>query len=111
MKGDLRVTLEEIYTICAGTEIPVTYHAWPEGEAPVLPWIAIVEQGSDNFGADGIAYGLVKVIDIELYTRSKDPATEATIEAALTDAGLFWNKAETYIEAEKCFEIIYSLEV
>lgn len=105
------MTLEEIYTICDGTGIPVTYHAWPEGEAPSLPWIAIIETGSDNFGADGIAYGLIKTIDIELYTRSKAPATEALVETALTGAGIYWDKDETYIEAEKCFEIIYSLEV
>lgn len=105
------MTLEEIYTLCLSTKIPTTYHAWPEGEAPALPWIAITENGTDNFGADGIVYELIKDIDIELYTRVKEPATEALLEEALTDAGIFWQKSEAYIESEKCFEIIYSLEV
>ena len=105
------MTLDALYTLLTATKLPVTYHAWPEGEAPSLPWIAIMETGTSNFGADGVAYGIVADIDVELYTKAKDPTTEALVEKALTDAGIFWDKAETYIEAEKCFEIIYSLEV
>lgn len=105
------MTLEQLFDILSGTGLPVTYHAWPEGEAPSLPWVAIVETGSDNFGADGIAYGLIKTVDVELYTKSKDPTMEGKVETALTNAGIYWDKDETFIESEKVFEIIYSLEV
>ena len=105
------MTLAEINTILAGTKLPVTYRAWPVDEAPALPWIAYIETGSDNFAADGIAYGLIKTVDVELYTKSKDPATEAIVEKALTDAGIFWNKTETYIEGEEVLEILYEIEV
>ena len=104
------MTLDELYTILSKV-LPTTYLAWPEGEAPSLPWIAIVQTGTDNFGADGIAYGIINDIDVELYTKTKDPVTEGLVEKALTDTGVFWQKTETYIEAEKCLEIIYSLEV
>lgn len=105
------MTLEQIAAILATTTLPVTYRAWPVGEAPQLPWIAYIETGSDNFAADGIAYGLIKTVDIELYTKAKDPATEALVEKALTDAGIFWQKTETYIEGEAALEIVYEIEV
>lgn len=105
------MTLEQISAILATTKLPVTYRAWPVGDVPALPWIAYIETGSDNFAADGIAYGLIKTVDIELYTKTKDPATEALIEKALTDAGIFWQKSETYIEGEAALEIVYEIEV
>lgn len=105
------MTIAEIRTILETTKLPVTYRAWPVGEAPLLPWIAIVQTGSDNFAADGIAYGLIKTVDVELYTKKKDPDTEALVEKALTDAGIFWNKTETYIEGEAALEIVYEIEV
>lgn len=105
------MTLAEITTILEGTKLPVTYNAWPVGNAPSLPWIAYIEAGSDNFAADGIAYGLIKNIDVELYTATKDPTSEALVEKALTDAGIFWNKTETYLEGEAAFQITYEIEV
>lgn len=105
------MTLSEINAIVSGAGMPVTYHAWPPGEAPQLPWVAIVEPGSDNFAADGIVYHAVKNIDIELYTKAKDPAAESAVEAALANAGIFWQKTETYLEGEQCFLQTYEIEV
>lgn len=105
------MTLEQVFAIIRATGLPVTYHAWPPEEAPALPWVAIVEPGSDNFAADGVVYHPIKNIDIELYTKTKDPASETLIESALTEAGIFWEKVETYIESEQCFQEVYEIEV
>lgn len=105
------MTLTEIYDLLATTGIPVTYYAWPEGKAPPLPWVAIVESGSDNFSADGIAYAEIKNVSVELYTEGKAPETEALVQTALTAAGIFWDKQETYIEEERCFLQTYEIEV
>ena len=46
---------------------------------------------------------------MELYTSTKDPETEAKVEAALS--GVCWEKAEEYIDAEKIYQLTYEIEV
>lgn len=112
------MTLEDIANILNG--IPsfagkVTYYAWSENDplnpAPPLPYICYMETGSDNYNADGIVYYPVKQIDIELYSRIKDPASESAIEAALTAAGLIYDKICDYITSENCYMTTYEIEV
>lgn len=89
----------------------VTYYAWPEKEAPPLPYICYVERDSDNFIADGIVYSPANQIDIELYSLLKDPASELAIESALTDAGLIYEKTCDFITSENCYLTTYEIEV
>lgn len=103
--------LRQIKSVLESTGLPVVYDFWPEGAAPALPWICYREAGSNNLAADGIVFLQIRDIEIELYTRSKDPTSEAAVERALTDAGIYWEKSETYIETEHCFEVIYEIEV
>ena len=112
------MTLEEIanmLTSIQGFADKVTYYAWPENDSlhppPPLPFICYWETGSDNYNADGIAYYPVKQIDIELYSRFKDPVSEAAIEAALTTEGLIYDKSCDYIESESCYMTTYEIEV
>lgn len=94
-----------------GFEGKVAYRAFPEKEAPDLPFICYLESGSNNFNADNIAYVKKKIVDIELYSRNKDIASEEAIEEKLNELGLPFEKDETYINSEKCYEIIYTVEV
>lgn len=108
------MTLAEIKTMLSsitGYSDKVVYRAWRVGEAPDLPFICYLETGSDNFAADGIAYHKIKRIDIELYTETKSPADEALVESALDTAGLYWESDETYIDDEKMYEKVYTIEV
>ena len=89
--------------------LPVTYRAWPEQQAPPLPYICYLVSYSNNFGADGGVYYPVNHIQIELYTRLKDTGTESKVESALSS--VFWSKNEYYIDSEKCYQIIYEIEV
>lgn len=103
------MTIEDIFALLSTSGLPVAYHSFPEKNAPQLPFICFLENGTDNMAADGRVYHSVKRITIELYTKSKDTTTEALVETALS--GLFWNKSEQYLNDEKCYEIIYDLEV
>lgn len=107
------MTLEELYTVLNATEIPVTYHSWSDAdsERPALPFMTYQVAYSNNFMADDKVYLAVQHIDIALYTAAKSPATESTVETALDAAGLPWNKTETYLDSEKCFQVIYEVEV
>lgn len=89
----------------------VAYEAFPVGEAPDLPYIAYMATGSDNFAADNVVYFSKTPVRIELYERLKDLALEGRLETALTSAGLFWERDETYISDEGCYLIIYEVTI
>ena len=91
------------------TGLPFVYRAWPEKQAPPLPYICYLIAYSDNFGADDRVYQKVEHLQIELYTALKDPCAEDKVENALSS--LFWEKLETYIDSERCYQIIYEVEV
>lgn len=108
------MTLPELATLLKsinGFAEKVVYRAWQDGKAPPLPFICYLETATDNFAADGIAYAKIKRVDIELYTDMKSPATEALIENALDNAGIYWDSVETYIDDEKMYQKIYEIEV
>lgn len=102
-------TLENVVKALKETELPVTYRFFPENEAPSLPYICYLTQGSNNFSADGQVYYSVKRIQIELYTKHKQPDIEGKVETALSP--YYWEKTEEYIDSEQCYQILYELEV
>lgn len=103
------MTLEEFAARLGATGLPVTYHSWPEGEAPGLPFLCYLSTGADTLPADGGVYVQWDNVLVELYTAKKDPALEATVEAAL--AGFTWTKDQTYIKAERCYMTVYEVDV
>lgn len=106
------MTLAGLYTLL-NTAFPnkVAYNAFPVNEAPALPFICIVATETDNFGADNGVYFKRQHVDIELYTKTKDPTTEGTLEAALDGAKIFYNATDSYLDDERCFERVYEIEV
>lgn len=102
---------EELKGILRTSGLPVAYRAFPERQAPPLPFICFQETGSHNTGADGIVWHSAKRIDVELYTDHKDPEAEEKLETALTAAGIYFESYETYIDSEKMYQITYEIEV
>lgn len=105
------MTLEELRAILKASGLPAAYRAFRENSAPPLPFICYQETGSDNTGADGIVWFSARQVDVELYTAYKDPEAEQKVEAALTAAGIYYDKYETYIDSEKMYQITYEIEV
>ena len=108
------MTLEQLSTTLESIEGfsgKVVYYAWPEGQAPALPFICYLENGSNGFAADGISFYASRRIDIELYTRLRDMTSEGAVEAALTEASIYWSKEINYIDSEKCYQITYEVEI
>lgn len=103
------MSLEEIKALLATTGLPVAYRAFPAGNAPPLPFICYLLSYTNNFDADNRVYQVINRVTIELYTEAKDPATEALVETALD--GICWEKSEEYLDDERCYEIIYEIEV
>lgn len=89
----------------------VAYYAFPEGDAPELPYIVYLETGEKNVLADNtVIYRLINV-DIELYTALKDPRLEKTVEDALSTAELIWIKDEDYLDSDRCYMITYTVAI
>lgn len=103
------MSLEELRAILETTGLPVTYRAWPEKEAPPLPFICYLVAYSNNFGADNRVYRKINHIQVELYTKQKDPDTEDKVENALSS--FYWDKTEEYIDTERCYQILYEMEM
>ena len=103
------MTLSELKDILKSTGLPVVYRAWPERKAPPLPYICYLCVGNTPTYADSSVYVQSTEINVELYTKMKDPSTEAAVEAALKD--FHWTKSEIYIDTERCYQILYEIEV
>ena len=87
----------------------VAMNAFPEGEAPELPWIVYRQTSANGFFADNRVYYNSPVFVIELYTEVKSPETEKTLESALASAELIWTKDEDYLDSERCYMITYTV--
>lgn len=91
------------------TGLPVVYRAWPEGEAPGLPFICYYCEEDNPLFADASVFYASTNVRVELYTENKDFEKEALLESALRDYP--WQKTEIYISTEKCYMILYEIEV
>lgn len=103
------MTLPEFYNKLKSTGIPVAYQFFDEKDAPDLPIIVYTVPYNNNFSADGRVYKKISHIQIELYTKKKDLETEDKVETALSS--FYWTKEEEYLSDEKCYRIMYEMEV
>lgn len=105
------MTLEGVYTMLTGISgfsKKVAYRAFPESEAPALPFICYLDTATSNFVADNKVYAVIQEIDIELYSKTKDTTSEGLIEATLAANSIVWEKYEEYLEDEQVYEVIYT---
>lgn len=107
------MTLLEFNKILQSTGIPVAYRYFPADDPknppPAPPFICYFETNDNNFAADGIVYKKIANIAVELYTEKKDLASEEKVEKALSS--FFWSKDEEYLKDEKCYFVVYEMEV
>ena len=107
MLEELRLLLESI----PGFKNKVAYRSFPVGEAPRLPFICYLETGTDNFYADDKVLYSSSVVDIEFYSKNRDTRNEKLIEEKLNSKNITWTKEIEYLDDEKCYEVIYTVEV
>lgn len=101
--------ISEMKTILEKSGFPVVYGAWPEEEAPALPYICFSVPYTNNFAADGRVFKKVNHWQIELYTPFKDPESERKVEEALASF-FFEMTGDEYLEDERCQQVIYEME-
>lgn len=91
--------------ILEGAGLPVAYHHWSAPPHP--PYLVYLYAYSSDLMADGCNYADVSNWQVELYSKVKDPASEAAVEAVLKAAKLPYVKTETYLDTEDLFQILY----
>lgn len=103
------MTLEEISALLQTTGFPVAFQEWKEGTVPSMPYLVYLVPYTNNFAADGVTYFSADHVQIELYTKLKDPIAEGKVETALSS--LYWEKDSEYLDTEKCHMTTYEIEV
>lgn len=104
--------LSSLYTLLTsitGFKDKVAYKCFPVGQAPSLPYICYETDGTRNVIGDNKVVKEVLDVDVNLYSKTKDTASESAIETALSNGGYPWNKSETYVDSEDCFMVTYSI--
>lgn len=102
------MTLAEFGELLDKTGLPVAYRSF-NGKTPQLPYICYLNPYDNNFSADGKVYSVAKHIQVELYTKLKDEAIEEKVKEALSE--FYYTRNEEYLQDEKCWQIIFELEV
>lgn len=101
---------EKLYTILSKV-FPTCHIDWSGlSKVPDYPYIAILDEKSNNFGADDTVYYESNNFTVELYAPKKNYiVSEKAVEQAFKDNGIFWNKTRIWLDKEKVFETIYEL--
>lgn len=104
------MTLKDMGDILSSTKLPVVQGKWRE--EPALPYIVYSRPFTSNFGADNIAYKKINHIDILLFSKDKDEASEKLIEDALTNNGIFYEITdELFMEDENVYRVVYEVKI
>ena len=90
-------------------DIPSVYDHADVGQT--LPFIAIHITQPENFAADNAVYCEKWNVRLDLYTVFKDLASENKIKKLLNDNGIFWERTETYLDTEKCWEVEFEFDI
>lgn len=107
------MTAEQIKTMLEETGLTVSCGAFPDDAgtpAPGPPFI-LYDTNDDPFYADDCNFTGTANLIVELYTRTRDRAREAALEAVLHAHGMAWDKSSDYMGKQKLHVITYEMGV
>lgn len=106
------MTYQEIYNALKTTKLPVTFQFWKSpDDVPPLPYIVFDYPEHNDFAADNVNYVSIVTLQIGLYTPRKSVATEATVEAVLTQYFGKFSKTSDFVAVDAMQETLYTCEV
>lgn len=105
------MTLEQLSTILQKTKYPVAFQAFPQKNAPAMPYICYEVPQANNFFADGIVFFSASRAAVILYTAKRDLTAEQTVESIFNASKIPWTKDAVFNELQRCYEIEYEIEV
>ena len=105
------MTRENVYTIIQSIGLPCAYYQFPDDTPQAPPFICWFFSVNTDVMADNENYVDKEVLNIELYTESRDFEQEQAVEAVLKAGGFTYAKEANRIDAEKIWQISYESEV
>ncbi len=93
----------EIYAVAKAAGLPTVYRGWKAGGEEPMPYVVYRFSYSNDLMADNMNYLTRETWQIELYAESKDDAHEMSIQQALKEAGLKYEKREYTFDTPKSF--------
>lgn len=99
-----------IKNLLGSLNIPVAYSHFNTAVTP--PVVVYRRSSTSNFGADDKVYMKNNNYYVELYTQYKDAELEERLENLLDSYDIFYEvESEDYIDSEKMYEVVYSINV
>jgi len=108
------MTLEGLYQSLKAIGYPVFYShptVNDHNPPPTPPYLTYLFSYSNDIIADNVNYIDVSQMQIELYTKIKDPSVENNVQDKLKELELPYYKHETYLDSENLFQIIYEIQL
>lgn len=105
------MTTQEVASMVESFGLPFEYYQFPEGTDQQGPYVTFFYDGTDGMYADDSNYCTIERLNIELYSDDKDLALERKIERILGENGMAFSKSEAFIDDEKQYFVVYSMEV
>lgn len=105
------MTRSEIFTMILDMGFPAAYNHFPDKTEQAPPFVCFYYPASSDTIADDTNYVKIEQLYIELYTDEKDFAAESAVEAKLRKNCLPYARSETWLDTEKMFLNLYTMEV
>lgn len=103
------MTLAEIASMVASFNLPWRYSHFSQTPAP--PYVVYYFPAENDVMADNSNFVNKRQLFIELFTNTKDTASEGTIESTLKSKGLSWYKQTDFLNDEQLYQTTYEMEV
>ncbi|WP_449460449.1 hypothetical protein [Streptococcus suis] len=103
------MSLKDFYRLIKGLGYPLAYHHFEEGRVLGPPYLLYWVSGSENKGADNMAYHKQEEVLLEVYTKIKNLDLEGQVEALLDTHRIYFDKVETYLTTEKLYQVTYHI--
>ena len=97
---------DDVYQTLLLSGIPGTRMAYPEGEAPPLPWFVYMRRKGGEVIADDRNWSKMYRFRAELYMREYDPELVERFEDAIGSIGPY-KADETWVPTERCLMVSY----
>ena len=105
------MTFSQVAEMLESLNLPVAYYQFKARTAKPPPFICYYYTTSDDLAADDTNYKKIRPLVIELYTDAKDFEVEANVENLLNTNGFVYSKAETPIDTERMYMVVYNTTV
>lgn len=103
------MTLKDFYQLVKALGSPLAYHHFEEGRVISLPYLLYWVSGSENKGADNMAYHKQVEVVLEVYTKTKNLELEGQVENLLDNHHIYFDKVEVYVSSEKLYQVTYHI--